>query len=692
MSSLPPLPPGATALPPLPPGAQAIGQTTAAPAAGGLDLGGIAKKVGGAVDSAYRGVGAARTAAARDPVGALGNILGGAEGAVVGGVMGPLSLPKEKANDPRAVLGALGHGIVGGATDPKQRDKYNTALGDLAYRGIRPQGESMPARIGRGAEDFALQTAIDPVTHGGAQAMSGLLKGGKAVGSAAAKGVKPLGDYITTAKEAINDPRLKPAIGKVAHAVQTLTAPIRGGVNAGKDMLFLNPLPHGLGNMTALNFMKNGAGTTAKGLKYGITGAPKGSVDALSAMKAGAWTPELLDEPSMYGPVGWMSALGKKGVPAAVRGGVGAAAGGAIGNQTAPDTATPQQRAARIAEGSILGGLTGASPEALNLSNKVMSRLETGHRAAMLESLPKVATSSPEADEARRVISSFPEAPKAGIKPKYTAAEMALMAKRAKPTEVFGPATMKHSPGSDAGAFAIPKNAPSRIRNFSPLGESSGAGSRKMAEDILAGQEAAPKIDPRAAQINATFGGGDKSGVAKIATALGGPFAAWQADVVPRAVGSALAKYPARVEAFARGQDITNRDVLKDQPYKLQTGGPVGGAAELAFNTPKYASRLLGPLGGVDPNATTNPKTFDLGESLKGAAYGATPGREVVGPFFGDTLFPSKAPALPSAALQTALGWHFSNKTPATDAILQIMKSGPFTQEQAARLYERYKR
>jgi hypothetical protein len=204
--------------------------------------------------------------------------------------------------------------------------------------------------------------------------------------------------------------------------------------------------------------------------------------------------------------------------------------------------------------------------------------------------------------------------------------------------------------------------------------------------------DAKPKVDPRAAQINAAFGGGPKGPIARVASSLGGPFAQWQAEVVPKAVGSALHKAPARVEAFARGQDITNRDVLKDQPYKLQTGGPVGGFSEMVFNTPKYASRLLGPLGGIDPNEATNPKTFSAEDKLKNFAYDATPGRGVIGPFFGDTMFPSKAPAIPSAALATALGWHFSNKTPKQDAILNIMRSTGMDQTAAARVYEQYKR
>lgn len=612
----------------LPPGYQVDHQPS-----GGIDLGGIAKKVGGAIEAGARNFGAARTAAARDPVGALANELGAAEGAVAGGVMAPMM--QHTGNDIGRTIGAFGHGIVGGATNPDERSKYNGALGDMIFNGIRPQGESMPARIGRGVEDFGLQTAIDPVTHGGAAAMSGLLKGGKVVGGAAARTVKPLGKYVDDVKSAVNDPRLAPAMAKVAHVVSKATAPIRGGVDAGKDLLFLNPLPHGLGNMSTNNFLANGLDSTVKGLKYGVTGAPKATADELQHIGAGAWTPSLLDEPSPWGPVGWMNALGKKGVPAAVRGGAGAASGGAIANKTAPDTDTPQQRAMRVAEGSILGGLTGASPEVLNASNKLMSRLETGHRAAMLEGLPK---------------------PPPPPKPHFTAAQVAgILARKADPKKA---------------------------------GRASGLGTGGL---FQTGMKEAPP-DPRAAAINAVFGGGEKSPVAKIATSLGGPFAAWQADVVPRVVGGALKNAPARVEALARGQDITNRDVLKDKPYKLQVGGPVGGAAEAIFNTPKYASRLLGPLGSVDPNQTTNPDTFSLADKAKATAYGAVPGREVVGPFFGDTEFPSRAPAVPSATLNTLLGWYMKNRTPATDAILGIMRSTGLDRQKAAQVYERYKR
>ena len=132
--------------------------------------------------------------------------------------------------------------------------------------------------------------------------------------------------------------------------------------------------------------------------------------------------------------------------------------------------------------------------------------------------------------------------------------------------------------------------------------------------------------------------------------------------------------------------------MLNDQPYKLQIGGPVGDMAELLTNPVKYLSRIGGPLTQQDPNALTKPNTFSIGDALANAAYNATPGRSVIGPAFGDTMYPSRAPAAANAALGATLGWHFSNKTPATDAILRIMQSGPYTQQQAARIYERYKR
>ena len=145
-------------------------------------------------------------------------------------------------------------------------------------------------------------------------------------------------------------------------------------------------------------------------------------------------------------------------------------------------------------------------------------------------------------------------------------------------------------------------------------------------------------------------------------------------------------------EAFARGQDITNRDILKDKPYKLQTGGPIGGFSEMVFNTPKYASRLLGPLGNMDPNQATDPKALSAADQFKGVGYNAIPGREVLGPFFGDTMYPSRAPAIPSASLSTLLGWHFSNKSPRKDAILSIMRATGLDATGAGKLYDRYKR
>jgi hypothetical protein len=618
------------------------------------------QKAGDVASGAYRGLQGARTAAARDPVGALANVIGAPEGAVAGAVAAPLRLKGGARKDLGQVLQSTLHGALGGLTNPQERDQYNQEFGNMIF-GEPSKNPGMPERIGRGAENFALQTMIDPVTHGGAKAMSGLLHGGSAVGGAAARTVKPLGKYATAVREAVNDPALKPAVGKVAHTMRTLTAPIRGGVNAGKDLLFLNPLPHGLGNMSALNFLANGPGTTAKGLWYGLRGAPKGSVEALKEMEAGAWTPELLGEPSPWGPVGWASALGKKGVPAVARAGVGGAAGGAIGAKTAPTTDTPQQRTARTAEGALLGALTGASPEVLNTSNRLMSRLETGHRAAMLESLPAAAKVAPKAAAAPRNLEQT-------VVHLVQSGEIPIDAQQ----KIFS--YLKAHP-----KLTQPQKDKYLTAVLQQIGKLPEAPARSGA-------------DPRAAAINAAFGGGPKGPIASLASALGGPFAQWQAEVVPAAVGSALKHAPARVEAFARGQDIANRDVLKDKPYKLQVGGPVGGAAEMVFNAPKYASRLLGPLGGVDPGQATNPQTFNLADQLKGTAYNATPGREVVGPFFGDTMYPQKAPAIPSAALATALGWHFSNRTPATDAILQIMAKTGMDRKAAESLYYKMRR
>jgi hypothetical protein len=619
------------------------------PPSGGLDLGSIAKKVGGAVDAGWRNLGAARTAAARDPVGAAQNVLGGLEGGVAGFMGGPLTA---HTSDVGKNVQAMGTGVVRGMFDPEQRAKYNAVDEDaiLGPMGLRPKGNTPGEKLVRAGGDYGFQTAADPLTYAGAPIAKGIANlVGK--GAGLVRDIPAVAKYVGEVKDAIHDPRLAPAISKVSHVIGKATAPLRGVVNAGKDVMFMNPAPHGVGNMGMNNFLANGPAAALKGFKYGVTGAPKGSVDALNAMGAGAWTPDLLGEPSPYGPVGWMNALGKKGVPAAVRGGVGAAAGGTIADKTDPSTDTPQQRAQRVAEGSILGGLTGASPEVLNASNKVMTRLEQGHRAAMLEGLPKVAEAAPKS------------------KPHFTAAQVAALSKRSKVPDVHGPATI------NTNAFAISPQKTGRIKNWP------GAGIP---------QEKPP--DPRADLINGVFGGLPKSPVAKVATALGGPFAAWQADVVPRVVGGALKNAPARVEAVTRGQDVTNRDVLKDQPYKLQVGGPIGSAAGIAFNQQKALTNLIGPLGGVNPTALTNPDSFSLGDQAKGALYDSTPGRSVVGPFFGDTEFPQKAPAVPSATLDTLLGWYMKNKTPATDAILGIMQATGRNREQAAQLYERYKR
>lgn len=552
------------------------------------------KGIGDALQGGYRNVQAARTSAARDPVGALGNVFNAIPGAVSGAVMAPMQ--EHVGNDVGKFLRAEGHGLSA-AVNPKEADRYEKAFGDMTFNGMRPQGDSLPARGGRGAEDFALQTMIPG--QGLPFKALGAVAGPVAKGITSA--VKPLGEYVDKAKGALQSPEVKrftQALGPAAQKIGEIN-PIRGLVNAGKDVLFLNPAPHGVGNMGILNYLKNGIGTTAKGFKYGVTGTPQATQDTLAHIGAGAWTPELMGKSSPWGPVGMMQRLPG---PTVAKAALGATAGGVVGNQTTGADASPQDRLNRVLEGAAIGGITGGSPALRTGSNKVMERLETGHRGAMLESLPK---------------------------PRFR-------------------------PGAD--------------------------------------QKVAEAVDPRAAAINATFGGGKKSAGATIATAAGGPFSQWLMDIVPRNVGSAIAKNPERVAALTRAQNITNRDVLGDQPYKVQMGGPVGDFAELLTNPVKYGTRIAGPLTQQDPSALTKPDSFNLGDQLKGAAYNMLPGRSVVGPFVGDTMYPSKAPAVPNAALGAVLGWHMSNKAPSQEAILNIMRTTGLDQYKATQLYQRYKR
>ena len=573
------------------------------------------------------------------------------------------------------VLGELGGGVYG-AFHPNDPSVENLAEQAYGVDKLKTNKTDLGSRLRNAGVDMGFQTATDPLTYVGGKLAEVGVHVAKPVLAAAVRGVGPLGKYVTEVRAALSDPALAPAIGKVTHAVRTATAPLRGGVNATKDLLFMNPLVHGVGNVGANNFLTNGAPTAAKGLWYGLRGAPQASVDALKGMGAGAYTPELLGDPSPWGPVGWMSALGKKGVPAAVRAVGGGAAGTAIANQTAPSTDTGPQRLARDTEGAILGVLGGASPEVLNASNKIMSRLEMGHRAAMFEGLPKPIAAAAQA---------IPKVAKAAIPKNMEQTVIKLVQNKELPTEVQQKifTYLKGNPGLTQAQ-----------KNKYLAGVLQQAGKLpQIATKAAKAAKPVAAVDPRAAQINAIFGGGDKGPLAKVATALGGPYAQWQGEIVPRVVGGALRNAPARVEAIARGQDITNRDILKDKPYKLQVGGPIGDAAELAANPQKYGSRLLGPIGQIlSPGDATSPQTFSAGDRIKSAAYEGTPGRQVVGPFFGDTMYPSKAPAIPSAALSTLLGWHFANKTPRQDAILSIMKASGLDATQAASVYDRYKK
>jgi hypothetical protein len=632
------------------------GTATPAPKATAKPGKSILQNVGDVADRAYRNVGAAYTSAARNPVGAAFNVLGAPLGALEGIAVGhsdDAMRAAQAGQDPDAVpndLASAARDAWRGATDPVARNRYSEMINEAAM-GPAPKNPTMPQRIARGAGALGLAIPLDPVTHGGGKVME---LGGEILRPVLSAAARAAPQAVGNLKH-LASPEVQHAVGVVAHAIGKVN-PLPGMVNATKDVLFQNPFPHGLGNMTFNDLLANGPLTAAKGLWYGVRGTPKATVEELNRIGAGAYTPELMGDASPWGPVGWMTAAAKRGAPAIARGGLGAAAGGTIANQTAPSTDTPQQRVLRDAEGALLGAWTGLSPEIRVGSNNLMNRLEMGHRGAMFEGLPKpVQAAETAAKMPKNLTKTFTKLVQAGKVPE--AAQERILAYFSKHQNMAPADLEKYLQGELGDLGFLPK-----------------------------------PIDSRAAKINAVFGGGEKSPVAKLATAAGGPYAGWQADVVPRVVGGAIYKAPQRVTTLARGQDIANRQVLAKEPYKLQVGGPVGAAAELAFNPIKYAARLFGPLGTLDPNATTNPQTFSLGDKARDALYQGTPGREVVGPFFGDTMYKSKAPTIPSASLSALLGWHFANKTPRQDAILSIMKASGLDATQAANVYDRYKK
>jgi hypothetical protein len=635
------------------------GTATPAPKATAKPGKSILQNVGDVADRAYRNVGAAYTSAARNPVGAAFNILGAPLGALEGIAVGhgdDAMRAAQAGKDPDAVpndLASAARDAWRGATDPVARNRYSEMINEAAM-GPEPKNPTMPQRIARGAGGLGVASVLDPVTHGGPKAMELAGELFKPLASAAAQGAPK----AVAAIKNLASPKVQHALGVLSHAVGEAN-PLKSVVNVGKELLFTNPLVHGVGNLGTNNWLANGAPTAAKGLWYGLRGAPKASAEELNRIGAGAYTPELMGKLEPWGPYGLMQKLGQKGVPAAVRAAGGGAAGGAIANQTAPSTDTNQQRLTRALEGTILGAIGGAGPEALAASNKIMSRLEMGHRAAMLEGLPK-----PVAAAGKAVAKT----------PKNLTKTFTKLVQTGKVPEAAQERILAHL---------------SQNQNMAP------AELNSYLQQELGDLGFLPKpIDSRAAKINEVFGGGEKSGAAKLVTAAGGPYAAWNLDIVPRVVGRSIKNAPARVGAVVRGQDIANRDVLKDKPYQLRVGGPIGSAAELAVDPLKYGERMLGPLGnllGASGDAT-NPQTLSAKDKIGSAIYDATPGRSAVGPFFGDTMYKSKAPAIPSASLSALLGWHFANKTPRQDAILSIMKASGLDATQAANVYDRYKK
>ena len=208
----------------------------------------LLQNIGDVAGGAYRDINAARTSAARDPVGALGNVLGGPQRFIAGTMaedtkhkvpqgLGTGTYP----NYPAQVLGELGGGVYG-AFHPNDPSVENLAEQAYGVNKLKTNKTDLGSRLRNAGVDMGFQTVTDPLTYVGGKLAEVGVHVAKPVLAAAVRGVGPLGKYVTEVRAALSDPALAPAIGKVTHAVRTATAPLRGGVNATKDLLFMNPL------------------------------------------------------------------------------------------------------------------------------------------------------------------------------------------------------------------------------------------------------------------------------------------------------------------------------------------------------------------------------------------------------------------------------------------------------------------
>lgn len=563
-----------------------------------------AKKVGGQVVSGLNRAGASVergiTAAARDPVGALGNTLGTLQRGVAGAVTGPLvqERPHEGFLD---VVKHIGTGAADAIAHPNDT-RYNDRLSDILWSGARPTGNDWRAKGVRTGQDFISQSITDPLQS---KKVRGAIGAAASVIPKAAKMVPGVEQYGKDLHNLVAGP-VKKGADAILPTVKKVTRPLRAVVDAGKDAMFLNSAVHGVGNIGTLNFLGEHGGlrTAARGLKYGLLGTPEKLKKGLA--KAGADQHFDMGDSSVAGPIGLLERIpGKPLVKAAI----GGAGGATAGYNTGDPNQTQYDRVIRALEGAGIGAAAGGIKPLRDLSNRQMTSLERGQRAALFENLDK----------------------------------------------------------------KMPPQGPLKLKSAARLGKGGVAPRTKEIGDV----------------INRDLGGyHDENIPSMLADSLGGGFARWQLGTVPKTMARAVAKNPQRVESVARLQDVVNKDALKDQPYKLSVGGPVGSGARLAFNSPAYITGATGLLGQQAKDEITNPQSLNPKEQLKQfllthyVPFGIGQGE----------VFKSKAPEAASMALENTLGWDLRNKAPSKEAILDIMTQTGLDQYKATQLYYRLRR
>lgn len=133
---------------------------------------------------------------------------------------------------------------------------------------------------------------------------------------------------------------------------------------------------------------------------------------------------------------------------------------------------------------------------------------------------------------------------------------------------------------------------------------------------------------------------------------MGAQFPQWHGYIVPTAVSRAILKHPERVESLIRAQDTSNQDILGNQGYSIEMGGPLEEFGQLtqapgqmlAGKQPTYLTgpSMIGPVASSITHMGNQAQSY--GPPGGTALQQIIPFYSVLAPQFGVNPYNSKAP------------------------------------------------